>query len=279
MNFNSIFANTIGSKDEAINCFADYLKSINELESSLQTDPYEGSAATCDFVIKSTNDSFYEIWTKELDKLPQFKNDLDCIMDSLKKTQMSLYLLKELVYEASKSLSEEEKTLKINEAKRAQEKNSLVVSLQCISIRRYGEIFDRMMTYSSSEEDSYDPLEEYCIRKYVNDKNLLNNEIYKIDINPGNVNTTDETNCDSIMENFSKVADNKMTKIFEDEIALLLEKECYNSKFDVKQSTDRMLAIMVLRKLKLSEVNDERQKFIDILLTITKAIITNCRDV
>ena len=80
------------------------------------------------------------------------------------------------------------------------------------------------------------------------------------------------------MEKFSRVADNKMTNIFEEEIASLLEKECYNSKFDINQSTDRMLAIMVLRKLKLSEVSDERQKFIDNLLTITKAITTNCRD-
>ena len=89
LTFNSIIANTIGSKDEAINCIADYLKSINELESSFQTNPYEGSAATCDYVITSTNASFYEIWTRELENIPQFKTDLECIMDNLKKTQMS----------------------------------------------------------------------------------------------------------------------------------------------------------------------------------------------
>lgn len=275
---NSIIANTIGSKNDAINCIADYLKSINELESSFQTDPYEGSTATCDYVIKSTNVSFYEMWTEELEKTPQFKTDLECIMDNLKKTQMSLFLLKELVYEASTSLSEETKSIKIQEAKKAQEKNALIISLKCIAIRRYGDLFDRMMIYTSSEEDNYDPKEEYCIRKYVNDNNILNNEIYKYKLNPGNVNV-DEINCDPIMENFSKVADNKMTNIFEKEIASLLEKECYNSKFDVNQSTDRMLAIMVLRKLKLSEVSDERQKFIDNLLAITNAISTNCRDV
>lgn len=278
MCFNSIIANIIGSKDEAINCIADYLKSINELESSFQTNPYEGSAATCDYVIKSTNASFYEMWTEELEKIPQFKTDLECIMGNLKKTQMSLFLLKELVYEASTSLSDEEKSLKINEAKKAQEKNSLIVSLHCIATRRYGDLFDRMMTYTSSEEDNYDPKEEYCIRRHVNDNNILNNEIYKYTLNPGNVNV-DQIDCDPIMEMFSKVADNKMTNIFEEEIASLLEKECYNTKFDVNQSTNRMLAIMVLRKLKLSEVSDERQKFIDNLLAITKAITTNCRDV
>lgn len=278
MTFNSITANTIGSKDGAINCIGDYLKSINELESSFQTNPYEGSKETCEYIIKSTNASFYEIWARELENIPQFKTDLECIMDNLKKTQMSVNLLKELVYEASTSLSDEAKSLKINETKRAQDKNALIVSLNCIAIRTYGGLFDRLMIYTSSEEDMYDPQEEYCIRKYVSDKKILNNEIYKFNINPDNINVN-EINCDPIMEKFAKVADIKMTKIFEDEIALLLQKECYNIKFDVKESTDRMLAVMVLRKLNLTEVTDERKKFIDNLLTITQAITTNCRDI
>lgn len=131
---------------------------------------------------------------------------------------------------------------------------------KCAAVDHYGKFFDstlekRPPLYSKGES-------EYCLRRYLVEKYLIDPFAYNFIVNPKNV-TMENYNCEAIMRDILEPAYDNLKKD---------ESECSWKILKENGYYDYLLKLELLSKLSLTLKDKaiERQKFIDSMFEITK---------
>ena len=131
---------------------------------------------------------------------------------------------------------------------------------KCAAVEHFGKFFDATLDkkpslYTKGEN-------EYCIRRYLIEKSMVDVYSYSFNVNPKKV-TMELYNCDVIMKEILEPAYENLRKD---------ETECSWNVLKDSGYYDWLLKLELLSKLSLSAQDKifERQKFIDIMFNITK---------
>lgn len=141
--------------------------------------------------------------------------------------------------------------------------------------KEFGEMFDDFECKNSSSSET-DLLDQYCVRKFVIDNDLIDLSIYNVTINPTNLNVTG-VECGSMIETgfelgLTRALDSKHHELTPE------QKECIGDKLRNKKFYNQMLRTMVIKELQLTDEQAaiERPKFIQFMLDLTQEIPASC---
>lgn len=257
---------------ETFNCYADFLKRHGMLDDEFQSEPYNGEAGMCAIILTKTIDGAYDMLFREFQKNSDLKNAAECIVDNLRKENFSDLELKEQVYEGSPYLSRQLKDGKIKKLKKIQKKISAEAILACLAEQEFGEMFDNL--YNNSTEEDEDLLGDYCARKYGIDNNLIDLNIYQLELNPKAINISD-VKCKIINDKHFQEAENELKNYLESQSGISTDKViCFMEKYHDNHYFDRTLSIALLSEIDITieQKDKERKKFIETMTNITKVI-------
>lgn len=268
---------TIVSMENTFNCYTDYLKRQRVLDENFESTPFEGESFLCDMILATTVNRVYEELYHEFSIDARFGEAASCIVESLKKSKWSDLDIKEQVYEVSDLLTQPEKEHKIQEIKRAQEKISSEAILSCLSEKEFGELFNSIITNSTTQDEEENKNEEdlvgdYCARVYGVEKGLIKD--YKIEVNPSGLITT-YIQCDIVNQKHFDDAEIELRKHLLTDVGIPEGKvECYMARYHDNKYFEKTLAIALLGELNLSKEQEmlERKQFIDTMINITRVI-------
>lgn len=121
--------------------------------------------------------------------------------------------------------------------------------------------------FEESRSNDGDPVELYCIRKYVSEKPLRN---YTVNMNPKNVNGFD-TDCKLIIKNAKQDA---ATVIASDKGLNATQRKCVKEKFLEKAEYFDALAVAIYlgqaKGLLMEQIEEERSLFIAAMNRMTE---------
>lgn len=150
-----------------------------------------------------------------------------------------------------------------------------VMPMNATTCNDFGEMFDEFDCSNSSYNDS-ELLEQYCVRKFVIENDLIDLSIYNVTMNPTNLNVTG-VECDSMIENgfeagLTRALDAKHHELTPE------QKECIGDKLRNKKFYKQMLRTMVIKELQLTDEQaaNERPKFIQFMVDLTHEIPAKC---
>lgn len=271
---------TIVSMQNSFNCYAQYLKQQRVLDDTFESSPFDGESFLCDMILATTVNRVYEELYHEFSIDERFGDAATCIVESLKTSKWSDLDIKEQVYEVSDLLTPAEKEHKIKEIKRTQEKISSEAILSCLSEKEFGELFNSIITNSTTQDEEEnkneeDLVEDYCARKYGVEKGLLKD--YKINVNPSDLITT-YIKCDIVNQKHFDDAEMELRKHLLTDVGVPAGKvECYMARYHDNKYFEKTLAIALLGELNLNVEQErlEKKQFIDTMVQITR-VISEC---
>lgn len=205
---------------EKYECIANFLKSKNLLDKHFKYVPQLnqlecGTVVTDlqDIIMDETLESVSESSTDEeseesRDMRKLYQDNSVCIRGQLNSLGYSDLMMKMYVYQHSKRTSNNQKK-KLTSATEAEaiKKFAIAISL-CISEQVFGELFDNLMKNDKEEVETLeDKQNDYCIRKYVIDKELIDTVKFPVTLNPDNIelNFTCAIRIDGIFEDLKKI--------------------------------------------------------------------------
>lgn len=269
---------TTVSMENTFNCYTDYLKRQRVLDDNFESSPFEGESFLCDMILATTVNRVYEELFHEFSIDARFGEAASCIVESLKNSKWSDLDIKEQVYEVSDLLTQPEKEHKIQEIKRTQEKISSEAILSCLSEKEFGELFNSIITNSTTQDDEEenkneeDLVGDYCARIYGVEKGLIKD--YKIDVNPSGLITT-YIKCDIVNQKHFDDAESELRNHLLKDVGIPEGKvECYMARYHDNKYFEKTLAIALLGELNLNDEQEklERKQFIDTMVNITRVI-------
>lgn len=138
---------------------------------------------------------------------------------------------------------------------------------KCAAIDHFGKFFDTILEKRPSLYQKGE--NEYCIRRYLIEKSMIDAFAYSFSVNPKNI-TMENYNCDVIMKEILEPAYENLKKD---------ETECTWNVLKDSGYYDWLLKIELLSKLSLTAQDKlfERQKFIDAMFNMTQKQ-RDCKD-
>lgn len=266
-----------------INCFIKHLKAANKLDSDFPELSVTNEVEDCNQVIKDVQNESLKKVALVIRKNKDVGSQTPCIMDDLRAHTWTDDFFLQAVYQFSNNLSANEKKKKIDEAD-ARSIKFLEQSIKsCFYQKEFGEMFDELFKQdeSSSEEDN-EPLEDYCARKYVVDKSLVDSDVYTVVLNPKNIDVTN-VDCKTVLKKVTKDFEEVMAKKFKDDDDMSLgdtEIACAMQKYSQGNFVDRIFVVFALSEINITDEQkqDERKKFIGFMTKITDSFLTCQQD-
>lgn len=259
--------NHVTSSQDSLNCYADYLKRNDLIESSFQSIAYN-NVEVCDSIMTV-------IHTKEYASLYHYfsEDSAECIVKNLEKLKYVDYSIKQQVYEGSLHLTQQQKVQMIKEIMRTKQSIMKNSRLACIAIKEFSTMFNQLLGDKTEDNEDSDPIEDFCARKFVVDNNFIDNTVYNLNTNPQNINTTN-IDCDGIIQRVLKSIESDLKEVLEKDDDAEEKVKCIIRKYNANHYFERLLAIIFLKELDLTEAQKtiEREKFIEIMINISKNI-------
>lgn len=248
-------------------CLKKYLKDRQVHEEILDyVDNYIGSVSDCESAVKSTLSGIYHRLRSRLSGDRLSRSYTDCVMREIEEEDdtYELLVLREVAVEMisswrfwkywSKSSALEDLQAKSNDIERK-------LILTCKGHQEFGDYFsqiqDRSIGWSRSGE------QEFCLRKVLVEKELVNPNIYNFHYNPRKVRE-DTLDCNEI---FNRIVDELYTEIGETKKI----SECHLKVYRENKYAENILKSELLSKLSLTTSNrtKEKQDFINTMVEIT----------
>lgn len=257
----------LASSQDTLNCYADYLKRNDLIESSFQSIAHN-DVESCDTMISQLHVQVYAALYKDFSE-----DSAECIVKNLEKSKYVDFSIKAQVFEGSSHLSKLQKQQMIKKIKKTQHSILEDSKLSCIATKEFGSMFNQLLGDKTVEDDDSDPMEDFCARKFVVDNNFIDNNIYNLNTNPQNINTTD-IDCDGIMQRVLKSIESDLKEVIEKDDDAEDKVKCIIGKYNANHYFERLLAIIFLKELDPTEAQKvkEREKFIEIMINISKNI-------
>lgn len=253
--------------EDTLNCYADYLKRNNLLETSFQSITHN-DVDSCDLKMSAIHAETYAGLYKD------FSDDsATCIVKNLEKSKYVDFSIKEQVIDRSLHLTKQQKDKLIKNIKKTQHSILENSKLSCIANKEFSTMFDLLLGDKTVENDDSDQLEDFCARKFVVDNNFIDNNVYNLNTNPQNINTTN-IDCDGIMQKVLKSIESDLKEVIDKDDEAENKVKCIVEKYNANHYFEKLLAIIFLKELNPSEAQiiKEREKFIEIMINITKSI-------
>lgn len=258
-------------------CIADYLKKSGQLESDYPS-TYDGPKESCDFMVGVVEGIFYDSVRENIDEIHKSTNYESCIMANLKKSRALEYVLKLEVYQDATHLSNEEKVAKVNEMGRGTVEEITISAVKCQLKESYGEMFDNILNVEdSSEETEDDDKDEYCVKKYVVDNQIIDAK-YTVILNRKNIDVS-EISCDPIVRKFLKTLEDEFTQgLLENDSITPEYSICAKNKMLDNKAFDKIIALFILKDLALTDQqkNEERQVFVELMTKVKLEMMRTC---
>lgn len=250
-------------------CLVDYLKFRNVNDDAFNSiDAYSGDPGTCSDAVKAKITEIYSLVRSRMESNFKQKPYVDCAMKDIEVEAYENLLLKaeaiELKGVGIKFWKLGSKKTKIEEL---QQKAQDIVDgalIKCKGQSDYGAFFDTFYEQKRNEPmtDEFD----YCLRRYLVDKNVISTLHYSFKINPKNIRTNN-INCDAIM----KVALEQLRESISS-----AGSACIINTFVDNGYLDFILKINLMTKLNLTptEKENEKQLFVNSMVSMTHQIRT-----
>lgn len=188
-------------------CVADYLKSKSLLESEHGSE--NPVSPLCLSIIQVTKQTIMKGVRENLEHDEKFKNDSNCAIESMRKTDFADQML--LVY----FLESNQKDQKVNEILEKTQKhvNEIILRafIDCEAVKKFSEAFEELFEDKSSSEEEIDDKEDFCIRKHIVKNNLINMKNLKLEVNPKNIETS-EIDCNVLYQKALKDAEKELVQ-------------------------------------------------------------------
>lgn len=240
-------------------CFIQHLKDLKKLEEDYPEYSVEIPDGYCQRLLPIEEKDLYDRFTQSM--ISQGLNQyVDCVVDQLKSQSYAVEVMLRKVYEASEQLSVTEREVKLAKVDERIAEMSMATVQICVFEAEYGKVFDDAINAAYDDDDKTN----YCLRKYVVDKNLIDPKVHQITINPNDVDVSN-IHCEGMLRTYFKNSTVNMTE--GDSLKHLNEeqKQCIRGKFRDGKYAGKVLAVIVLSEISMTDEQKatERTKFIN----------------
>jgi len=186
------------------------------------------------------------------------KDNSACIREQLEVINFPEIMMKLHVYKKSLKTSKKLKK-KLVSATNTEAENKLQVAISvCVSEPIFGEMFDSIMKNDDEEEDTLDEKQnDYCIRKYVVDKELVDTKIFTINLNPDNIELNFE--CEDRIEDMFESLEEVIKDSFETANQSKKQLRCMNKALRTGKAGEYIAKVSVLSEVQLTD--DQKKEF------------------
>lgn len=260
-------------------CITDFLASKGLVDPELASaDP---PSQLCSAIVEVTKGLLLKGVREEIVKDEDMNPEIDCIMENLKNSDFSNYLLVMYVYEAAEGLSGNKKIEVMEVLHMNLTKTTFDSFINCQAVSKFGPIFDAILVDESSSEEEMDVKEDYCVRKRVADYKLIDMDQVKIEINPKNIDVSD-IDCNVLYQKALKDGEDELVKSLledgsseEDQDSKKLEPTnvaCLIGVIREDNYIDQMLPFDYIKEMNLgtAKKKEMRDKFIKIMTKLAK---------
>ena len=265
-------------------CITKHLKNTGRIENDDFSEENFNPEQSCDTVINRYSEKIYANLRQQLLNDPDFKNDTNCMMEKLKKTIITEFVMKESLYRTATQLAKNKRNRKISKSRKSQIILKNEAACECATTRERKDMFEQrneefeyLMNDNSITEE--DPELDYCVRKHVIDHKFLDTQTYNVSMNPTHIDVSD-INCDAIIKLIIEDDKTDTEEHYEaqEEEHTPEEIECMVEKHSEYHYVEKLMTIKVLKELKMTEEqkNAERQKYVEMLELIKKAMNKDC---
>jgi hypothetical protein len=219
------YAKVPETQAERYECVANYVKNKNLLDKyfiyTSQFGELECERVISDLrklILDDTLNSFTGPASKEeseesSDKRKLYQDNSACIRTQLDEVGYSDLMMRLYVYENSKTISKNQKK-RLSSATEAEATLKTAVGFSlCTSETVFGELFDNLMKNEDDDDSLEGKQSDYCLRKYVVDKGLINTEKFSVILNPHNIELN--FNCDNQTDSVFEELQNIIIQLFE----------------------------------------------------------------
>jgi hypothetical protein len=249
----------------------DFLKFRNVNDDAFNScGAYNGDASKCSSEVQSLIEGYYTAAKSKLEANFRQKPYAECALKEIKGENYENLLLKASAIDMKGvGLKFWKLSKKNSRVKDLQEKAQEIVDsavIKCKGQIDYGAFFDSF--YEQKRGDQFNDNFDYCMRKYLVDRNVFSPNQYNFKVNPKNIRT-DGINCDEIMKTALEQLKAQTTSAG--------TPSCIANTFIDKGYLDLILKIQLLSKLNLTpqEKQTEKQIFVTQMINMTHSI-RNC---
>lgn len=249
----------------SLQCIASHLRAHNIQEDILDSvDKFPGSEAECESFIRIKLDDFNERIFESMNEDDGARPQIECFKRESASGEYENVALRlqavGMLDVGWKFWRSSTRDARYEELKQEIDQLGVKILEKCVASDHFGKFFDSAM---EKRPNMYEKGEnEYCIRRYLLDKYLIDAFAYNLNINPKNV-TMENYNCEEIMKGILEPAYDNLKKD---------ETDCSMAVLKVNGYYDYLLKLELLSKLYLTSQDKffERQKFIDVMFDITR---------
>lgn len=267
--------------DDTQFCVENYLKKFNLIASEFGND--EGISSSCNFMIPIVKKHIYENFREQLEDNEQLKDSSECIMIHLKDRDFANVLLALSVYQDADTsiISEDLRNETFIKLTKSMQNEIVLSTMDCKLESQYEEIFEELLKTGSSEsyEEDISPEEEYCMRKYVVENDLID-QSYNLNLNPQDIDTSD-INCDELFPAARQTLEDNMILAFISDNSGEKNEEidaCASEIIHSENIIDQLLPFSLLHELELSDEAKatEKVKFVQFMKNFIGTFVNVC---
>lgn len=250
-----------------IECLVDYLKFRNVRDDAYESvDAYTGDPGTCADEVKTKISDIYGAARSKMETHIKQRPYADCAMKDVENEAYENLLLKAEAIEMKgvglKFWKLSSKKSKVEELQRQAQDIVDTAIIKCKGQTDYGLFFTQFYEQKQSEL-SNDEL-DYCMRKHLIDRSVINPGLYNFKLNPKNLRT-DSINCADMMQaNLEQMKASISNS----------GSQCVTDAFINNGYLELIMKIQLLSKLNLTSAEKllEKRNFIDAMINMTHQI-------
>lgn len=266
--------------DDTKYCVENYLKKLDLIGSEFGND--EGISSSCNFMMPIIKKHIYENFREQLEDNDNLKESSECIMRQLKDKDFANVLLALSVYQDADAsiISEDLRNETFEKLSKSMQNEIVLATMDCKLEGKYEEIFDELIDGSSeSYEDEISPEEEYCMRKYVIDNELMEPS-YNLNVNPQEIDTS-VIDCNELFPAVRQDLEDHMILAFISDNSGEKNEEidaCASEVIHSENFIDQLLPFSLLHGLELSDEAKEKEKvkFIQVMKKFIGTFVNVC---
>ncbi|CRL06235.1 CLUMA_CG019014, isoform A [Clunio marinus] len=239
-------------------CELKYLKDGNFLPADI---PFVAPTTSCD-LLTSVIDTTMSKVRSDYEKLTF---DGKCVEKALRDIKVPKFWFLNNAYAAASNINKADKAKHIERVRQQAIEESTNAVSSCVDTQAFEHLFN--LIYPENIADEEDARQDYCVRKYVLDNNLVDKS-YKLKLNPRSLDTS-KISCDPIINESRIQAEESFYKkrsFSQDKII------CIRAAFKKGKYYDNIALVMVLEGSSITNTQKEaeRAKFIAAMVQYTK---------
>lgn len=170
--------------------------------------------SSCDPVIEEMRNNFYAELATGFREDTELVNITDCLVERLKLSNLAEIMVKQASLTAANNISRRKRKKLLKALDKTLNKKMEVAITLCVSDEEFGERFDALI---DSVTNGTKPEKHYCARQYMIDNNFIDTTVYKMNVNPSNINITG-INCQVIIKDYIAEVEDKFKEEYEEDL-------------------------------------------------------------